>query len=115
MFQEVLQAHQPPKTLGQHCRASAHCWQLLSPCPGAQQAQGGSGSCPGTQHCSWGTAPAHSQQPLRAPHTSSPGFSRVSRNSPSSSSRWSRDGAQSCAGSSPWWLSSSASEAGGLW
>lgn len=105
----------------QECRASTPSWAWPSaqPLPRAHDTEHrvASGEFPcgtGTQHCS--SATAHSHQPLSGHVThSSSGFSQVSRNFPSFSSRWSRDMAQSCAGSSPWWLSSSASEAGGLW
>jgi len=134
LLHDVPQGHQPPQNpraaAGGHARSAAlplpaGSWALPSarPLP----------SCPGHPRPSHGGAPggARTPQPSSSRHRalpaavspswcvandmrSSPGFSRVSRNSPSSSSRWSRDAARSCAGSSPLWPSSSASEVGGL-
>lgn len=86
-------------------------WRSLLPCGQAHPSTPPPGMVPCPQRlaplpaCSWHIADDTQ---------SSPGFSRVSRNFPSSSSQWSRDTAPSCAGSSPLWLSSSASEAGEL-
>lgn len=50
----------------QHCRASTPCWQL------GTEGLWGAPHGTGTQHCSWGTAPAHSHQPLLGLVTTSP-------------------------------------------